>query len=160
MDSTNRTKQLLYEQYIRMLHVFESHKETEMDQFFSIAERAAIQKLPQNLTTIHVLDCIGRHEPINNTGIAEKMNLSKASITKIGNKLLEEGFVKRTQMNDNKKEMYFRLSPQGRKIFDLHERLHELEAERFYRFLDKYSDEQLKVIHQFLQDTSLFIESR
>ncbi|RJX41769.1 MarR family transcriptional regulator [Paenibacillus pinisoli] len=132
----------------------------EMDQFFNIAERTAIEKLPQNLTTIHVLDCIGHHEPINNTGIAEKMNLSKASITKIGNKLLEEGFVKRTQMNDNKKEMYFRLSPQGKKIFDLHERLHELEAERFYRFLDKYSDEQLKVIHQFLQDTSLFIESR
>ncbi|WP_243643852.1 MarR family transcriptional regulator [Paenibacillus pinisoli] len=160
MDTTHRTKQLLYEQYIRLLHVFESHKEMEMDQFFNIAERTAIEKLPQNLTTIHVLDCIGHHEPINNTGIAEKMNLSKASITKIGNKLLEEGFVKRTQMNDNKKEMYFRLSPQGKKIFDLHERLHELEAERFYRFLDKYSDEQLKVIHQFLQDTSLFIESR
>ncbi|RJE87063.1 MarR family transcriptional regulator [Paenibacillus sp. 1011MAR3C5] len=160
MGTNDRTKQLLYEQYIRFLHAFESHKDTEIDHFFSIAERAAIEKLPQNLTTIHVIDCIGRHEPINNTGIAEKMNLSKASITKIGNKLLEEGFVKRTQMNDNKKESYFRLSPQGKNVFELHERLHELEAERFYRFLDKYSGEELKVIHQFLQDSRIYIESR
>ncbi|MGO4374278.1 MarR family transcriptional regulator [Paenibacillus sp. MCAF20] len=160
MYEEERTKQLLYEQYIRFLHVYESYKVTEIEQFQSIAQREVIEKFPQNLTAVHVIDCIGRHEPINNTGIAEAMNLSKASITKIGSKLLEEGFVKRTQMNDNKKESYFRLSQQGKKIFELHERLHELEAERFYRFLDRYSEMELKVIHKFLQDTSIDIESR
>ena len=29
------------------------------------------------MTTIHVISCIGHDEPINNTGIAKKMNLSK-----------------------------------------------------------------------------------
>lgn len=115
MDTEDRTKQLLYEQYIRFLHAYESYKDTEIEHFLSIAQREAIEKIPRHLTAVHVIDCIGRHEPINSTGIAEAMNLSKASITKIGNKLLEEGFVKRTQMNDNKKESYFRLSPQGKK---------------------------------------------
>ncbi|MFF2890146.1 MarR family transcriptional regulator [Paenibacillus sp. NPDC057967] len=160
MEMKDRSKQLLYEQYIRFLHVLESQKDKEIEHFLSIVQRESIEKFSSNLTTVHVIDCIGRHEPINNTGIAEKMNLSKASITKIGNKLLEEGFVKRTQMNDNKKESYFRLSPQGKKVFELHERLHELEAERFYRFLDKYSEEEMKVIHQFLQDSRIYIESR
>ncbi|KOR89551.1 MarR family transcriptional regulator [Paenibacillus solani] len=160
MDTEARTKQLLYEQYIHFLHVYEGYKDMEIEHFLGIAQRETIEKLPQNLTAVHVIDCIGRHEPINNTGIAEAMNLSKASITKIGSKLLEEGFVKRAQMNDNKKESFFRLTPQGKKIFKLHERLHELEAEGFYRFLDKYSDRELKVIHKFLHDISIDIESR
>ncbi|WP_405156847.1 MarR family transcriptional regulator [Paenibacillus sp. FSL K6-0108] len=160
MDSKDRTKQLLYDQFIRFLHVYENHKDTEIEHFLSIAQRESIDKIPQHLTAVHMIDCIGRHEPINNTGIAEAMNLSKASITKIGNKLLEEGFVKRTKMNDNKKESYFRLSPQGKKIFELHERLHVLEAERFYRSLDKYSESELKIIHQFLQESSMDMESR
>ncbi|WP_413378739.1 MarR family transcriptional regulator [Paenibacillus taichungensis] len=160
MDSNDRTKQLLYEQFIRFLHVYENHKDTEIEHFLSIAQRESMDKIPQHLTAVHMIDCIGKHEPINNTGIADAMNLSKASITKIGNKLLEEGFVKRTKMNDNKKESYFRLSPQGKKIFELHERLHVLEAERFYRSLDKYSEPELKIIHQFLQDSSMDMESR
>ncbi|PWW38657.1 MULTISPECIES: MarR family transcriptional regulator [Paenibacillus] len=160
MDSNDRTKQLLYDQFIRFLHVYENHKDTEIEHFLSIAQRESIDKIPQHLTAVHMIDCIGKHEPINNTGIADAMNLSKASITKIGNKLLEEGFVKRTKMNDNKKESYFRLSPQGKKIFELHERLHVLEAERFYRALDKYSEPELKIIHQFLQDSSMHMESR
>ncbi|MGC5772124.1 MarR family transcriptional regulator [Paenibacillus pabuli] len=160
MDSKDRTKQLLYDQFIRFLHVYENHKDTEIEHFLSIAQRESIEKIPQHLTAVHMIDCIGKHEPINNTGIAEAMNLSKASITKIGSKLLEEGFVKRTKMNDNKKESYFRLSPHGKKIFELHERLHVLEAERFYRSLDKYSEPELKIIHQFLQDSSMDIESR
>ncbi|QLG40759.1 MULTISPECIES: MarR family transcriptional regulator [unclassified Paenibacillus] len=160
MDSNDRTKQLVYDQFIRFLHVYENHKDTEIEHFLSIAQRESIDKIPQHLTAVHMIDCIGKHEPINNTGIADAMNLSKASITKIGNKLLEEGFVKRTKMNDNKKESYFRLSPQGKKIFELHERLHVLEAERFYRALDKYSEPELKIIHQFLQDSSMHMESR
>lgn len=160
MDSNDRTKQLLYDQFIRFLHVYENHKDKEIEHFLSIAQRESMDKIPQHLTAVHMIDCIGKHEPINNTGIAEAMNLSKASITKIGNKLLEEGFVKRTKMNDNKKESYFRLSPQGKKIFELHERLHVLEAERFYRSLDKYSEPELKIIHQFLQDSSMDMESR
>lgn len=160
MDSNDRTKQLLHDQFIRFLHVYENHKHTEIEHFLSIAQRESIDKIPQHLTAVHMIDCIGKHEPINNTGIADAMNLSKASITKIGNKLLEEGFVKRTKMNDNKKESYFRLSPQGKKIFELHERLHVLEAERFYRSLDKYSEPELKIIHQFLQDSSMDMESR
>ncbi|MFE6073979.1 MarR family transcriptional regulator [Paenibacillus sp. NPDC057886] len=160
MDSIDRTKQLLYDQFIRFLHVYENHKDTEIEHFLSIAQRESMDKIPQHLTAVHMIECIGKHEPINNTGIADAMNLSKASITKIGNKLLEEGFVKRTKMNDNKKESYFRLSPQGKKIFELHERLHVLVAERFYRSLDKYSEPELKIIHQFLQDSSMDMESR
>ncbi|MBP1990176.1 MarR family transcriptional regulator [Paenibacillus eucommiae] len=109
---------------------------------------------------MHVIDCIGNHEPINSTAIAEKMELSKASITKIGSKLLEDGLVKRSQLKENKKEIYFRLTPKGKKIFDLHQKMHQIEADRFYRFLSKYAESDLVVVRNFLQDLGTKLEHR
>ncbi|GGF59709.1 putative HTH-type transcriptional regulator YvmB [Paenibacillus albidus] len=160
MESADRLKQLLHDQYIRFLHVHEAYMDIEIEQLLDIAERRAITRLPRNITAIHVIDCIGRNEPINSTAIAEVMDLSKASITKIGSKLLEEGFVERTQLNDNKKESYFRLTPQGKQLFDLHTQLHQVEAERFCGFLDKYTDGELGVIRNFLQDYSMELERK
>ncbi|MEC0239816.1 MarR family transcriptional regulator [Paenibacillus dokdonensis] len=66
-------------------------------QFFLILAAASkeqgISEYPVNLTVVHVIDCIGNNEPINNTALAEKMDLTKASITKITTTLLEDGFI-------------------------------------------------------------------
>lgn len=160
MDSKQMNKQLIYDQYLKFWHLHERFSQMEIDIFFSMIEGESIEDYPQNMTTIHVIDCIGKNDPINSTAIAEKMELSKASITKIGNKLLKDGLVKRTQMNENKKEVYFRLTPKGKRIFDLHEKMHQMEKERFHQTLDKYSDEELMVIRRFLQDYGFQIELR
>lgn len=44
MTSKDRTKQLLHDQFIRLLHVYENHKDTEIEQFLSIAQRESIRK--------------------------------------------------------------------------------------------------------------------
>jgi DNA-binding MarR family transcriptional regulator len=160
MESGLGIQQVLYEQYIKLLHLHESYAEEELDHFRRIASDASIEKCPRNLTDIHVIDCIGRYEPINSTSIAERMELSKAAITKIGSRLLADGLVERTQMNDNKKEVYFLLTRQGRILFDLHEKLHDIEAERAFRFLGKYPTEELQIIQRFLQDVNIEMEAR
>ncbi|WP_019908833.1 MarR family transcriptional regulator [Paenibacillus sp. HW567] len=160
LESADSLKQLLYAQYIRFLHMHESLAETELDQFLVFAQRESINNFPQSITAIHVIDCIGRHEPVNSTTIAEILDLSKASITKIGGRLLKDGLVNRTQKDDNKKESYFQLTPQGKKIFDLHAQLHEIEAQRFYRFVDKYSAAELQLIRKFLQEYNVELELR
>ena len=88
------------------------------------------------------------------------MELSKAAITKIGNRLLADELVERTQMNDNKKEVYFLLTRQGRRLFDLHEKLHDIEAERAFRFLSRYKTDELQIIQRFLQDVNTEMESK
>ncbi|MFF2910965.1 MarR family transcriptional regulator [Paenibacillus sp. NPDC057934] len=160
MNSGSGFQQLLYEQYIRMLHLHESYANEELDHFLRIASAASIENCPRNLTDIHVIDCIGRYEPINSTSIAERMELSKAGITKISGRLLADGLVERTQMNDNKKEVYFLLTRQGRILFDLHEKLHDIEAERAFSFLGKYPAEELHIIQRFIQDVNIEMESR
>ncbi|MCE5173380.1 MarR family transcriptional regulator [Paenibacillus profundus] len=145
-------KQFIFGLYWKFAHLREQYESREITVFLEKALASGVTDCPKNITSIHVIDCIGKNEPVNNTAIAEKMELSKASITKISTKLYEDGFVKRTRLNDNKKEIYFRLTSKGKKLYELHDKLHKLEEERFYRFLDKYSSTELDFVRQFMQD--------
>lgn len=125
------TKQLIYDIYVRLLHLNEQKANTSLQQFFKEAAEEDVIDVPKNMTSIHVIDCIGQHEPINNTRISKKMNLSKANVTKISTKLIKEEFINRYQLSDNKKEVYFKLTRKGRQIFDLHEKLHKKRSWHF-----------------------------
>ncbi|MGW8959415.1 MarR family transcriptional regulator [Paenibacillus sp. NPDC055715] len=56
-------------------------------------------------TDIHVMDCIGRYEPINVMTLADRIELSKGTVSKVSTKLLKEGWIRRNQLNDNKKAL-------------------------------------------------------
>ncbi|MRG28570.1 MarR family transcriptional regulator [Laceyella tengchongensis] len=145
------TKQLIHEMYSRLLHLNEQRLDTELHLFLKQATVDQITFIPKNMTAIHVIDCIGDNEPINNTAIAKRMNLSKANITKISVKLLDEGLIKRFQLNDNKKEIYFRLTSKGKHVYELHKKLHKRKEQQFYQFLDSFSATEQEVILKFLQ---------
>ncbi|WP_179198662.1 MULTISPECIES: hypothetical protein [Paenibacillus] len=55
MTSKDRTKQLLHDQFIRLLHVYENHKNTEIEHFLSIAQRESIEKIPQHLSLAELI---------------------------------------------------------------------------------------------------------
>ncbi|MFV9831067.1 MarR family transcriptional regulator [Bacillus sp. ATD] len=156
------TKQMIYDIYVRMLHLNEQKANTSLQQFFKeAAEEDVIDviDIPKNITSIHVIDCIGQHEPINNAGIARKMNLSKANVTKISTKLIKEEFINSYQLTDNKKEVYFKLTRKGRRIFDLHEKLHKKKEQAFYQFLDSFSHEEQKAVLKFLEHLTSTLEA-
>ncbi|MCC2115175.1 MarR family transcriptional regulator [Bacillus halotolerans] len=153
------TKQLIYDIYVRLLHLNEQKANTSLRQFFKEAAEEDVNDVPKNMTSIHVIDCIGQHEPINNTGIAKKMNLSKANVTKISTKLIKEEFINRYQLSDNKKEVYFKLTRKGRQIFDLHEKLHKKKELAFYQFLDSFSQDEQNAVLKFLEQLTSRLEA-
>ncbi|GJM75066.1 hypothetical protein HMSSN036_72820 [Paenibacillus macerans] len=116
------SKRHLYEQYLKILHLNELYTEHEINMFRQQARKHQIDMLSNNITSVHVIDCIGDYEPINHTGIVQKMDLSKASITNISSKLLETGFIMRSQLNNNRKEIYFSLTDKGRHVYHLHKK--------------------------------------
>ncbi|WP_338433615.1 MarR family transcriptional regulator [Bacillus licheniformis] len=148
------TKQLIYDMYVKLLHLNEQKADTDLKAFLKQAAESDVKRLPGNMTTIHVISCIGHDEPINNTGIAKKMNLSKANITKISSKLLKEGLIKRFQLTDN-----IRLTPSGKQVFELHEKLHQQKADQFSRFLDSFSTAEQGAILKFLQGLTFMTET-
>ncbi|MHA6530552.1 MarR family transcriptional regulator [Paenibacillus sp. BAC0078] len=152
LEFLHHFKRHLYEQYIKMLHLNELYTELEINSFREQAKKLQIDMLSNNITSVHVIDCIGDHEPINHTGIVKKMDLSKASITNISSKLLETGFIMRSQLNNNRKEIYFSLTDKGRHVYHLHKKLHEERVERFYQFFESYTEAELQTIGKFMSD--------
>ncbi|MNP41564.1 hypothetical protein D3C76_1352720 [compost metagenome] len=80
------------------------------------------------------------------------MDLSKASITNICSRLLETDFIMRSQLNNNRKEIYFRLTDKGRRVYHLHKKLHQEKEEGFYQFIESYSETELQTIGKFMSD--------
>ncbi|MEJ8544743.1 MarR family transcriptional regulator [Brevibacillus borstelensis] len=154
MNTSETIKWLVYAQVVHFAHLSEQLIESEQDKLLRYAQEQQLESIPRHLTSVHVIDCIGNNEPINNTALAEKMDLSKASITKISAKLLEEGYIKRRQLNDNKKEIYFSLTAKGRQVFELHQQLHKLKEERFMQLLKPFTEAELHAILRFLQSVS------
>ncbi|MWC27588.1 MarR family transcriptional regulator [Paenibacillus sp. MMS18-CY102] len=149
MHPSEGLKELLYDRFIHFLHLAEQISSTETEEFADFARVHGLTSFPSNLTAIHIIDCIGKNEPINNTSTAEKMNLSKASVTNVSTKLHKDGYIKRSQMNDNKKEVYFSLSPKGRHVFEVHAMLHEKIKRRFFDDLNTFSEPELQASLKF-----------
>lgn len=160
MESSESIKTLIYDQLLHFSHLHEQRLELELKEIKELVQLHQLKGVPGNLSTIHVLDCIGNHEPINHSAIADKLKLSKASITKISKKLLALSLINRTQLNDNRKEVYFRLTPHGKQLFEMHRTLHEAEEQRFIGFLDSYSDSELQTILKFFQGMVRYVDER
>jgi DNA-binding MarR family transcriptional regulator len=155
MDNEELTKRQIFELYIKVIN-----QQDENDKYMKERIKEELQKLEHdfgsmvrlNLTEIHTIACIGDHEPINVTALSEKMNVTKGTVSKISSKLLEMDFIRKTQLSDNKKEIYFCLTPKGKKIFHIHARLHQEVADRFMNNLAPYSPEELLFIKKLFRD--------
>jgi DNA-binding MarR family transcriptional regulator len=137
---------------MRMLHLNELYMEHEVNLFREQAQKHQIDMLSNNITSVHVIDCIGDYEPINHTGIVKKMKLSKGSITNISTKLLDMGFIKSSQRNNNRKEVYYSLTDKGRFVYQLHQGMHRAKEEKFYQFMENYTEAELQTIGRFMSD--------
>lgn len=104
------------------------------------------------LSEFHVIDCIGKNQLPNTTFISKELNMTKGAISKITSKLLEKDLIRGNRLENNKKEIYFTLTSQGKEAFEIHEKLHIIENEKFIRMLNKYDKEELNTISNFLDD--------
>lgn len=144
--------QHVYDLLIKMNHQLEQDQQRESMTILEEIHEHFDGIASLNLTDVHVIDCIGRHEPINVTTLADRIELSKGTVSKVSTKLIKEGWIRRTQLNDNKKEIYFRLTPLGKRLFLVHERLHVKVQQQLFEFLNRYSSEELNVLKRLLSD--------
>lgn len=104
------------------------------------------------ISEFHVIDCIGKNQLPNATFISKELDMTKGAISKITAKLLEKSLIKANRLENNKKEIYYTLTAQGREAFEIHEKLHEKENEKLLAIFNKYSKEELSTISNFLDD--------
>ncbi len=118
-----------------------------------------LRNISLSLAEYHVIDCIERNERINTTTISQKLTITKGGISKITAKLVKKKMIEVQRLANNQKETYYLLTPLGRKIFRVHEIMHEQAERRFTTFFSAYSRDELNFASRFLADIITVFQS-
>lgn len=108
---------------------------------------------------LHCIEYIEKNTDANVTKLAESFYVTRSAISKIMKKLMEKGLVESYQKPDNKKEIYFRLTEQGKAISKVHEDLHKEIQERDQVVFDQVTEEQFDIILSFLERYNQHLEA-
>lgn len=101
---------------------------------------------------LHVIDAIGELEPVNGITISKQYNIPRGSVSKITRRLADIYMIQFEPVPDNKKEVLFRLTPLGKKIFILHQQLHQHIHHNMSRFLHQYKIEDIRFLVSLMKD--------
>jgi DNA-binding MarR family transcriptional regulator len=99
---------------------------------------------------VHCIEYIEKNADSNVTKLAESFYMTRGAISKLTKKLIEKGLIESYQKSDNKKEIYFRLTEQGRVIYQIHEDLHNEFHERDKAVFEQVTDEQFDSMLHFV----------
>ncbi len=85
--------------------------------------------------------------------------MTRGAITKLTKKLMEKGIIESYQKPDNKKEIYFRLTKQGKVINKVHEELHKEFQERDKAVFEQVSEKQFDSMLGFVEKYSRHLDA-
>ncbi|MGG0174493.1 MarR family transcriptional regulator [Gottfriedia acidiceleris] len=101
---------------------------------------------------VHCIEYIGKNADSNVTKLADSLYMTRGAITKITKKLINKGLIESYQKPDNKKEVYFRLTEQGKVVDNIHEELHKKFRERDQAVFDQITEEQFDNMLNFVNN--------
>jgi DNA-binding MarR family transcriptional regulator len=107
---------------------------------------------------VHCIEYLGKNTDSNVTRLAESFYMTTGAISKLTKKLIKKGVIESYKKPDNKKEIYFRLTKEGQKIFNIHEELHKEFQERDKSVFDKMSKEQYDSMISFMENYSKHLD--
>ncbi|GBG96086.1 MarR family transcriptional regulator [Lactococcus termiticola] len=105
-----------------------------------------------SLSEIEALEIIGQIKQVNVTKLARALYMTRGAASKISKKLLAKGMIRDYSSAENKKEIYFELTPQGQAVNDQHEGLHKDFLAQDKVVFDELSPEEFKFLEKFLKD--------
>lgn len=112
-----------------------------------------------NPSEIHCIAYIGEDEDSNVTKLAESFDMTRGAISKLTKKLIKKGLIESYQKPDNKKEVYFKLTEQGKAIYNIHEEMHRELKDRDQPFFEQVTGEQLDVILGFAEKYNTHLDT-
>ncbi|NIK67374.1 MULTISPECIES: MarR family transcriptional regulator [unclassified Paenibacillus] len=108
---------------------------------------------------VHCIEYIGRNPDSNVTKLAESFYMTSGAISKMTKKLMSKGLIESYQKPENKKEIYFRLTEQGKAIDKIHYDLHKEFQERDKAVFELVTDEQFDGVLRFVEKYSRHLDA-
>ena len=100
---------------------------------------------------VHCIEYIEKNVDSNVTKLADSFYVTRGAISKLTKKLIEKGIIESYQKEENKKEIYFRLTLQGKEINKVHEELHKEFQERDKAVFEQITEEQFDIMLAFVE---------
>lgn len=110
------------------------------------------------VSEIHCIDLIGEMKDPNVTKISQGMNMTRGAISKISKKLLNANLIEKYKKPDNDKEIYFKLTELGEKLYKQHEIKHKKWEERNDIFFNNISKEDQEIVANFLMKFNNYLD--
>ncbi|CEK38032.1 MarR family transcriptional regulator [Paraclostridium sordellii] len=107
---------------------------------------------------VHCIEYIGRNVDTNVTKLAEYFYMTRGAMSKLTKKLMKKGVIESYQKPDNKKEIYFRLTEQGKEVYITHEKLHKEFQERDKAIFEQVTEEQFDSMLNFIEKYSSHLD--
>lgn len=108
---------------------------------------------------VHCVETIAKNKEPNVTKLAESLYMTKGAISKLTKKLMEKDLIESYRKPENKKEIYFRLTAQGKVIFEIHEELHKSFRERDKVVFEQITEEQFDSMLAFVKKYSSHLDA-
>ena len=108
---------------------------------------------------VHCIEYIGKNVDSNVTKLAESFYVTRGAISKLTKKLIKKGIIESYQKPDNKKEIYFSLTSQGKAINKVHEELHKEFQERDKAVFEQITEEQFDGMLDFVEKYSRHLDA-
>jgi DNA-binding MarR family transcriptional regulator len=113
---------------------------------------AALREM--TITSLRVIDAIGRLEPVNGIAISTHSGLPKGTVSKVTRRLIAQNLVNGAHRPPNHKEIYFRLTRRGRELFTVHQAFDNQMERGIVRFLQRYQPDELRLLVRVLREAS------
>ncbi|WP_144514111.1 MarR family transcriptional regulator [Bacillus thuringiensis] len=108
---------------------------------------------------VHCIEYIENNVDSNVTQLAEAFYVTRGAISRMTKKLIQKGLIESYQKSENKKEIYFRLTEEGKEIYKIHEDLHKEFQERDKAVFEQVTEEEFDSIISFVEKFSRHLDA-
>lgn len=156
--NNHKDKEILVSQILehteQLIKKFSDGDDEEKRWLIKTVDSPVLKSILPNMTVLmlHVLDAIGKYEPVNGITISNKIDIPKGTVSKITRKLIELKLIKRGRLPNNKKEIIFQTTPLGNELFETHKELHTKIEKNVIRFLSQYESHDLNFVTNLLKN--------
>ncbi len=95
---------------------------------------------------IHFINAISSYKGLNVSQLSEKLGVTKGAITQVAEKLLRKNLIYKYNKDSNKKEVYVKLTTEGRIAFENHKKFHSKLSHKISNYMNTLTDNQINAI--------------
>ena len=136
------------------LHKFNNRFNSFVLAFEQLKKAQHRNSIDQSITIndVHLIDLIGRNQPVNLVKLSELLEVSRSAITQSARRLTQKDLVVFEFAPDNEKNKYLILSQKGVDVFNIHNEQQEHIETAIFSVLKNYSDEDLQMVMKLMDD--------